>query len=33
MIPEPPGPALRTWISIAQRRAVFELSAYAEGSR
>ncbi len=31
MIPEPPGPALTTWISIAQRRAVFELSAYAAG--
>jgi len=27
MIPEHPGPALTTWISIARRRAVFELSA------
>lgn len=31
MIPEHPGPALTTWISISQRRAVFELSAYAAG--
>ena len=31
VIPEHPGPALTTWISIARRRAVFELSAYAAG--
>jgi hypothetical protein len=29
MIPDHPGPRRLTWISIAQRRAVFELAAHA----
>jgi len=31
MIPDHPGPRRTTWISIAERRAVFELAAHAAG--